>query len=104
MKTKPVQLSNVYFLVNKNGANFKIGVSFDPHMRIAKFIEEVGIKKSFHVSCERKRSMMIENILHRLFKESKIDMPAQDGYTEWFDISCFDEVKGFVTAYCRPQY
>ena len=93
----PVTAEYVYFLVRNDIEAFKIGVSVNTHQRMQTLSESFNLEQSFHISCVGGDSYIIEKILHRMFRHHhREDMPPKDGYTEWFHMDCFNEVRNFV--------
>lgn len=84
----------IYFLVSKDKSAFKIGVSINTAQRMKQLGGDFDLEKSFYIECEE--AFVVEKILHRVFRKNNITLPHKDGYTEWFDFSCFDSVVVFI--------
>lgn len=90
--------SFVYFLVNQENTAFKVGVSVNTVQRMKILDDDFDLSSSFHLSCSKKDSYKIEKTIHFLFRNHHSDQPQKDGYTEWFDIACFEAVSDFVES------
>jgi hypothetical protein len=82
--------------VAEDGLSFKIGISNDVKSRIAQLRSvwgELDLESSFEFSAPATRMKSVEKMLHFLFSEYNLEHEeSKDGYTEWFDIACFDSV------------
>lgn len=75
---------------------FKIGKADNVIARIIQLNRHWGefdLGMSIEIVCDTASVMQMEKILHNVFSDKKLLLDEQkDGYTEWFDISCFDDV------------
>lgn len=89
----------VYFLRHAQRPAVKIGISVQPLVRRATLPEETDLSQSHYISCSGIPASRLEDLLHALFDEYRVDMPAGSGYTEWFHLECFEQVKDFLRQY-----
>jgi len=84
----------IYFLINKNQPVFKIGVSVNTNQRMKQLGGDFDLEKSFYIECEE--AFVVEKILHRVFRKHNVVFTNKEGFTEWFDVSCFEAVVEFI--------
>jgi hypothetical protein len=89
-------LSYIYFGIAKDRYGFKIGVSLNPKQRTSQIPEKIDLYSSIQFSCHKSDAFHIEKSIHFLFNKHHLSKEKSDGYTEWFDISAFDEILNFV--------
>lgn len=94
--------SYVYMLVAQDHKKFKIGKADDIHKRIQTLQNtwnQFDLNKSLQIKCKKNDVYKIEKTLHFIFENWNIDIQEkQDGYTEWFDINCFEEAKNMILS------
>lgn len=92
--------SFIYILVLENGKIFKIGKSNDIIKRYGILKSKWGnfnLTKSYQIKCKENSIFKIEKTLHYIFKDFNILPDCRyDGYIEWFDIQCYDDVIDFL--------
>jgi len=89
----------VYLLVAADGGSFKIGRSFAPARRAMWLPDQFDFVRSRHYRLYGRDARRLENALHFLFRHSRVERPKSDGSTEWFDISAFGPVVGFLAEH-----
>lgn len=89
-------MSYLYLLVDAEGDAFKIGVSINPEQRMVGLPEDFDRSRSMQFKCDVQEVYKTEKALHFLFRKHKAEKSFGSGYTEWFAISCFDDVKTFI--------
>lgn len=89
-------LSYLYFLVDAEGSAFKVGVSSNIPNRIAVLPEEIDVSRSLQFLYNRSDVFKAEKAIHFLFETERFIKPFGDGYTEWFSITAFEEIKSFI--------
>lgn len=91
-----IKNDSLYLLVSEDGGSFKIGISNNVSSRIATLKgngNNFDLERSVIFVSNEVRMKSVERTLHFLFQEHNLEIGANfDGYTEWFDISCFDAV------------
>lgn len=91
--TKP---SFLYIVKDANAPYLKIGIAADVAKRAASLPESIDFENSYFTKCSKSASR-IEKTLHMLVSEYRVvKSAAGDGYTEWFNDSCFFYVKAFL--------
>lgn len=78
---------------------FKIGISINPSVRLTEVCTDIDYDNTLLFVCNDKESIKIEKTLHFLFREKNIIQDTNTGYTEWFDISCYNEVLNFIETH-----
>ena len=96
MPVKPELTTSIYFAVALDRSGFKVGVSANPLKRAFQLGEEIDLEHSVQFVCSRAEAFQIEKTLHFLFKKHRLHKEPDDGYTEWFVFSAFDEILNFV--------
>jgi T5orf172 domain len=87
-----------YLLVHAIESRFKIGWAHDTVRRSSAFDETLDFARSRQVRCENENdAIRLEKILHKLFDRQRLIREKSDGYTEWFDLSAFDDVLKLVS-------
>ncbi len=94
----PSDLSYLYFLVDAEGSAFKVGVSSNIPNRISVIPEEVDISRSLQFLYNRSDVFKAEKAIHFLFESERVIKPFGDGYTEWFSMAAFEEMKSFLIS------
>lgn len=88
--------SFVYLLLSTDGNKFKIGKADNVHSRyttLKRHWGEFDLEKSMQIKCDKKQVHNLEKTLHFIFDNYNIELPSNsDGYTEWFDSDCFEDV------------
>jgi len=96
MSNSKEEVSFVYLLLSLDNKKFKIGKSDNVYNRyntLRKNWGEFDLEKSWQIKCKKKQVHSVEKILHFIFDKWNIKLTEQlDGYTEWFDVACMDEV------------
>jgi hypothetical protein len=89
----------LYLVKSLIDPHWKIGISRNLHNRLRAIPEEIDFDCSYYVEC-RKPSRKIEQALHLLFSDYRIDKPrSSQAYTEWFDVQCFESARRFIADY-----
>ncbi len=91
-------ISYLYFLVDIQHSAFKVGVSSNPFKRSLSIPEEIDIEKSLQFSCKRTEVYRIEKTIHFLFDAYRSEKSRGDGFTEWFSMEVFEEIRHFVLS------
>jgi hypothetical protein len=97
----------LYLLPDKNKQKFKIGKTDNqkriPHLK--KIWKEIDVDSSLMFEYQNNKSMSpVESILHSLFDQYNItDLDKKDGHTEWFEYSCFMEVKDMIEIFSKAN-
>jgi hypothetical protein len=89
-------MSYLYLLVAADGSTFKIGVSENPTQRMSGLPEDFDRQLSIQFKCDEQEVYKAEKALHFLFRKHHVVKSFGAGYTEWFSINCFDDVKTFI--------
>lgn len=88
--------SYIYFMVDDHNKRVKIGKSNDPFTRYQTLskVWYINLNKSFMIkTLSSVTALNLEAHFHYTFKNRKINIDKKhDGYTEWFDISCLEDV------------
>jgi len=95
----------VYLLLSKNYDVFKIGKTINPKVRIKRLAKsfDYAFSGSWVIECDSEdKAVIIEGRLQSMFSEWNIEnMPRIEGYTEFYDSSCFDLVlSSLITPEC----
>lgn len=87
----------VYLLSSSDKTRFKIGKSSDYTLKRVDELArnwELDFFNSYIVATENSNGL--EKTLHYLFQDYRLELPSvHNGFTEFFDIKCFDEVFNF---------
>jgi len=89
----------VYLLKSKHDQMFKIGKSINLTQRLSALQKdyEFDLENSWTLEISQKEVFKLENLLHFSFEKARIDnLPKAKGYTEFFNVSSFDDVLMFV--------
>lgn len=88
---------SLYLLVSIDRKKFKIGIAVDVYQRmlsLKNFWGEFDLSVSCIVTGQATRMSRLEKTLHFIFDKWNIELKeARDGYTEWFNIDCLEDVK-----------
>lgn len=90
---------SLYFLFDRNQPNLKIGIAKNVLSRLRTLPEEIDLDRSLYVECSKQAARKIEQTIHTVFAEHSIAKDRGDGYTEWFDSACFDDVRNFLETH-----
>lgn len=94
--------SSIYILIENNNKIFKIGKANNVLVRYEQLNKHYSfnLEKSYEITTTQKEVLEIEKILHLMFSSFNIkDLPSADGYTEFFDICCLDDVLIFLNEF-----
>jgi hypothetical protein len=94
----PMKKQAIYLLHEKNQPRFKIGIAKDILCRGLDLPEAIDFESSFYVICSGLSAGKIEGMLHSIFSQYNVKKPRADGYTEWFSMECFEQVKQFLIS------
>lgn len=89
----------VYLLKSKHDQMFKIGKSINLTQRLSALQKdyEFDLENSWTLKIPQKEVFKLENLLHFSFEKARIDnLPKAKGYTEFFNVSSFNDVLMFV--------
>lgn len=100
-ETEGVKMNNfLYFLVNNERTEFKIGVTDnieERYLRLASIWGDMNLMESRMLIGSRREVIGLEKSLHFLLQEWRIEKPRKvDGYTEWFSMDCFDKAMEII--------
>lgn len=94
--------SYVYVILLKDQSKFKIGKANNIKNRLGclkLFWGDFDLDKSFAIKCKKSKVMKLETFLHFTFSKYRLnDLSRKDGFTEFFNVNCFDLVKPFVES------
>lgn len=90
------EMSYLYLLVAADQSSFKIGVSINPTQRMSDLPGDFDRQRSVQFKCDAQEVYKVEKTLHFLFRKHRTEKSFGDGYTEWFSIDCFNDVKNFI--------
>jgi hypothetical protein len=90
----------VYLLRMHDSSDFKIGVSMDVQARASSLPENINLAESLCVECTILSARKIEQLLHSMFHQFRLETHCGDGRTEWFDGGCFERVRDFIATHC----
>jgi len=99
--TKELRPAFVYLLIHATEGRFKIGKAVDPIQRARigasghsrTFEAPFNMKNSLQLRCESAAiANGLEKTLHHVFRNSRVDVPIGDGYTEWFSLDVLPNV------------
>ena len=84
----------LYVFHHATEARIKIGKSLFPVNRAQslKLLDKIDPRRSHQLHVSDNGAYKIEKFLHYIFDEYSVEMDFQDGYTEWFDSSCYDKL------------
>ncbi len=106
MITPPLS-SSVYLLVSKEHPMFKIGKADNIISRLTQLKRKWGefnLEQSIEIVCSPDASFRLEKNLHYVFSEKNLVLDDQkEGYTEWFDMHCFDDVIEMVNSIAKQK-
>ena len=91
--------SFIYLLILKEKKIFKIGKAdniFNRYESLKKIYGDFDLKTSYYIKCKDESVLKLESILHYIFKDFNIIQDNREGYTEWFDIKCYEQVVEIV--------
>jgi len=94
--------SYVYILISNTGKSFKIGKTDNLYLRyetLRKFWGDFSLDDSYALKCDMSYAYKLEKLLQNLVIDSRVSFDTidqKDGWTEFFDISAFDELKEFA--------
>jgi T5orf172 domain-containing protein len=91
----------VYLLRVQDSTDFKIGIAIDVYARAIRLPEKIKLAESFRIECTALPASRIEQVLHTVFHQFRLNTHEGDGRTEWFDGACFEDVLGFLLAHGR---
>lgn len=99
--------SSIYLLVSKGNGYFKIG-NFSNTLERLPLLEklwgEFDLERSVEIVCNESRAYRLERTLHFIFEDRSVDMGKKnEGFSEWFDIDCLDEVLTAVSGIQKHQ-
>jgi hypothetical protein len=79
--------------VKKDGTKFKVGRAHDVWERVNRIvhIEDVDLENSYVLSGEKNISRLEKTLHYMLDCWADPEAEKQDGYTEWFDRSCYKQ-------------
>lgn len=94
-------MAAVYILVQSKNPIFKIGRSESPYRRYKQLSKDWGsfdLEKSFVINCKAKEASKLENMLHTLFSDYKVNfgISSTTGDTEFFNMKCYEDLKEFI--------
>ncbi len=93
--------SNLYLLVRKDRTAFKIGITDNIKLRYARLSSvwgEIDLDLSCAVSGDRRDIYGLEKTLHYLLGQWHSPQDKRlDGFSEWFDITCFDKAHEIIS-------
>lgn len=90
--------SYLYLLVEHDAPAFKIGISKNPLIRSYQLANTIDLSRSVQFLFDGPQAAAAEKVLHFLFRAHRLDRLKSDGYTEWFDISCHEQVLAFLRS------
>jgi len=92
--------SYVYILVDKSQQKFKIGLTIDILQRyktLASIYGKFSLRNSYLIECKESYGKKLEKILHFTFSDFNLNINSNlGGHTEWFDISCLNDLISFI--------
>lgn len=87
------EITSLYFLVGIDHKAFKIGIANSTISRISKLGGQMvfDLKESLEILwTSRREALRAEKTLHFICEKYQVEYTKSDGFTEWFDISCFE--------------
>jgi hypothetical protein len=95
--------SYVYLLPHRTENRFKIGKADDVALRARSLPESFDFDRARALCFENaERAFNAERVLQRLAAQYRIkELPWGDGYTEWFDLTCFVDILSLAENYLK---
>jgi len=94
------EYSYVYLLLDKSKKKFKIGLTkniLQRYRTLNSIYGEFSVKDSYLIKCEGNYAKKLEKILHFTFSDFNLYINFDsEGHTEWFDVSCLNDLIKFV--------
>jgi len=85
-----------YILISiKKKKIFKIGKAdnvVNRYESLTNIYGDFDLKTSYYIKCKDESVFKLESILHYIFKDFNVIQDNKEGYTEWFDIKCYEQV------------
>jgi len=92
--------SFIYLLILENNKIFKIGKAdniINRYETLKRGWGNFNLKNSYQIKCKENNIFKLEKTLHYIFKDfNTIPNNQNEGYTEWFDMKCYNDVINFL--------
>jgi len=103
----------IYLLKSECGNYFKVGKSNNPEIRTQTLnkvgLFKINVEESLKYEVKLEEVFTIEKIIHKIFNKYNYlvknkEQENKEGYTEWFEIECYEKVLGFIDFLKSVKY